>query len=218
MVADGAQECSVEVANANGQAFQVLVDHHFDSASATGGALRLSHSLWDISHALTVLELFVSEDLPSLVEECFDSRLRPSPETQEWLIRFVARMERRFHLPSPLPFCKSSCLSFLEEDCSWMLTHVWLEWRHVLTPPAWAFSDKAAHATWQAGCARKLALADQEKDTLRFCAEILASCEQSPDQALLIRALIDEVRTDANRSQTAWWTANCCPPACSPWC
>ncbi len=157
--------------DANRQVFEIFASHFSSSVMPLGGKPWLPHSVADVSRALSTLEYFVSEDLPLQVQESFDEVLMPNPQAQGWIIHFAAKMEQRF----PFRHSKHSCLSFFEEDCSWTVTHIWLEWRHFLTPPTWAFASRSSYVAWQRVLGKQLALSDEEKDVLRFCANILAS-------------------------------------------
>ena len=204
------------------RAFRTLVQH-VASGSATGGASWPAHSIRDISRALTDLEIFISEDLPWLVDECFDAPISPNSKAEQWIIDFSERMWRQLIELSgrPQSYHKISCLADLEEDFSWTVTHIWLEWKHFLAPPTWVFADRSAYTIWRGACAPKLAITSEERDALRFSAEVFASvpkslqCQDSHERARLVQALIEDIPLDEHRSETVWWTG--CPPSTSPY-
>ena len=200
-------------------AFRTLVQH-VASSSATGEASWPAHPIRDISRALTDLEIFIAEDLPWLVDECFNAPISPNSKAEQWIVDFSESMWRR--LSGPTRYCKTMCLADLREDFSWTVTHIWLEWKHFLTPPTWAFVDRSAYTTWRGACAPKLAITSEEGDALRFSAEVFASvpkssllCQDSHERARLVQALIEDIPLDEHRSETVWWTH--CPPSTSPY-
>ena len=204
------------------RAFRTLVQH-VANGSATGEASWPARSIRDISRALTDLQIFISEDLPWLVGECFDAPISPNFKAEQWIIDFSERMWRQLIELSgrPTSYDKISCLRDLEEDFSWTVTHIWLEWKHFLTPPTWVFADRSTYTTWRSACAPKLAITSEERDALRLSAEVFASvpksslqCQDSHERARLVQTLIEDIPLDEHRSETVWWTG--CPPSASP--
>ena len=194
-------------------AFQVF-DIFLAQLDSAEGQLWLDRSVVDLSAALLALDDFMAEVLPTLVETSFDSLLQPVLGAEAWIVEFAARMRQRFQ-NGPI-FHKWSCLSYLEEDCSWTVTRIWLEWRHFLTPPAWVCACKASHASWMRALGKRLALSEEEKDILRFCAQTLSASRRSPEHARCICEVFEQVPIDGARSERVWWTVGC-PPSCSPW-
>ena len=179
------------------QAFRTLVQH-VAAGSAIGGASWPPHPIRDVSHALTDLMNFISDDIP-----CEAASHSGSTKPKEWVMEQWV-MDFGYNL-------------LYNPKASWTVTHIWLEWKHFLTPPTWAFADRSAYTTWRGACAPKLALSIEERDALRSCEEVYASCYQdSAEEGRIVTALIEEAISDEHRSEAAWWTAGC-PPSSSPY-